>query len=228
MYQAISSVIRLADKMTKTLTLAGSLPRLLMVIPGGGGRGILTLILFWVMEELTEGHVTTLLVLVIKVTPGDVAAGVHGVHALIGPDKPILASGHPLQFLEHYNLDKSDGAEGLTVTQRIPRVGDTDESEKIDGDEDVEHPKQEDGWCLPPAHDEGRSAWLFPPLVCIPAWLRAGHQASSQRGCAGEAAAADGGCWCDAHLTISLVTFHCSMCSMRMCMSAKIFISNGF
>ena len=109
MYQAISSVIRLADKMTKTLTLAGSLPRLLMVIPGGGGRGILTLILLWVMEELTEGHVATLLVLVIKVTPGDVAAGVHGVHALIGPDKPILASGHPFQFLEHFNLDKSDG-----------------------------------------------------------------------------------------------------------------------
>ena len=103
-YQAISSVIRLADKMTKTLTLACSLPRLLMVIPGGGGRGILTLILLWVMEELTEGHVATLLVLVIKVTPGDVAAG---VHALIGSDKPILACGHPLQFLDHFILEKS-------------------------------------------------------------------------------------------------------------------------
>ena len=84
-----------------TLTLAGSLARFFMMIPGGGGRGILTLILLCVMEELTERHVDAFLGLVIEVTTGDVAAGVQGVHALIGPDQTILACGHPLQFLEH-------------------------------------------------------------------------------------------------------------------------------
>ena len=98
--------------MTKTLTLAGSLARFFMMIPGGGGRGILTLILLRVMEEFTEGHVDAFLVLVIEVTTGDVAAGVQSVHALIGPDKTILACGHPLQFLEHcifkWLIEKSD------------------------------------------------------------------------------------------------------------------------
>ena len=86
-----------------TLTLAGSLARLVMVIPSGGGRGILTLILLRVMEQLAEGHVAALLGLVIKVAPGDVAAGVHSVQALIGAHKTIVACGHPLQLLQAVN-----------------------------------------------------------------------------------------------------------------------------
>ena len=45
----------------------------------------------------------------------------------------------------------------------LPRVEDKDESEKIGDGEDVGHPEQEDGWCLPQLHGEGSLAcdWLL-------------------------------------------------------------------
>ena len=119
-----------------TLTLAGSLARLIVVIPGGGGRGIWTLVLLRVIEELPEGHVASLLGLVIEVAPGHVAAGVHGVHALIASHQTLLPGGHPFQLLTNKSQIHPESEHQASV----PRVEDKDGSEMTGGDEDAEPP----------------------------------------------------------------------------------------